>query len=201
MIASSKPRWVTVLIRTEGAKIMTTLAHIAANKSKSTVRASLTAMASAAVLVLSPAAFAHQSQYGTADEAKAMLLKVVAAVKSDQARALDMFNNGKGGFLDRDLRPFCANASDGRFVANARQLLGQDIRTLRDPAGRQFGLAQFAAAQKPEGQLTEVSYLVPNSGAHTTPLPKVSLTTRAGDLVCGVSYYPMAYWTFENPSF
>ena len=185
---------------------MTTFAHVAPNKRKSTVRTSIITMASAAFLVLSPAAFAqHRSQFGTADEAKAMLLKAVAAVNADKAKALDMFNKGEGGFLDRDLYPFCTNASDGKFVAlknpNARQSLGQDIRTLKDSSGKTFGVAQFAAAQKPEGQLTEVSYLVPNSGAHTTPLPKVSFTTRAGDLVCGVGYYPMTtYWTFENPS-
>jgi hypothetical protein len=164
------------------------------------------AAVSAAVFMFSPAAFAqHQSTFGTASEAKAMLLKAVAAVRTDKVKAIDMFNKGEGGFLDRDLYPFCTNASDGTFVAlnnaNARQLLGQDIRTLKDPSGETFGLAQFAAAQKPEGQLTEVSYLVPNSGAHTTPLPRASFTTRAGDLVCGVGYYPITtYWIFENHS-
>ena len=49
----------------------------------------------------------------TADEAKAMLMKAVAAVKADKAKALDMFNKGEGGFLDRDLYVFCANVSDG----------------------------------------------------------------------------------------
>src|SRR5271169_4538359 len=50
------------------------------------------AAASAAVLALTPTAFAQQpSQYGTADEAKAMLLKAVAAVKAGKTKALDMF--------------------------------------------------------------------------------------------------------------
>ena len=101
-----------------------------------------------------------------------------------------------------DLHPFCINSTDGEFVAlnnsNARQWIGQDIRTLKDSNGKPFGQAQFAAAQKPEGQLTEVRYLVPNSGAHTTPVPKVSFTTKAGDVVCGVEYYPITLWTFEN---
>jgi hypothetical protein len=45
-------------------------------------------------------AFAQQpSQYGNADEAKAMLVKAVAAVKSDKIKALDMFAKGEGGFL------------------------------------------------------------------------------------------------------
>ena len=165
----------------------------------SMVHASIITMAS--VLLLSSAAFAQdRSKFGTADHAKATLLKVVAAVTADKAGALDMFNKGEGGFLD--LHPFCANASDGSIIAlnksNARQWIGQDIRTLKDPSGKPFGQAQFAAAQKPEGQLTEVRYLVPNSGAHTTPVPKVSFTTKAGDVVCGVEYYPITLWTFEN---
>ena len=50
----------------------------------------------AAVIALSPAAFAQQTR-GTADEAKAMLIKAIAAVKADKAKALDMFNKGEGG--------------------------------------------------------------------------------------------------------
>jgi hypothetical protein len=30
-----------------------------------------------------------------------MLMKAAAAVKADKAKALDMFNKGEGGFLDR----------------------------------------------------------------------------------------------------
>jgi len=41
------------------------------------------AAASAAVLMASPTAFA-QGQFGTADEAKAMLVKAAAAVKADK---------------------------------------------------------------------------------------------------------------------
>ena len=55
--------------------------------------------------------------YGTSEEAKAMLEKAVAAVKQDKAKALDMFNKGEGGFKDRDLYVFCANASDGIVTA------------------------------------------------------------------------------------
>src|SRR5579864_1961664 len=129
------------------------------------IRTLMFAAVSAAGLLLSPTAFAQQTG-GTADEAKAMLMNAVAAVKADKAKALDMFNKGEGGFLDRDLYPFCFNASDGKIVAlanpNAKQLLGQDTRTLKDPTGKAFGTDIFAAAQKPEGQITEVGpYMFP----------------------------------------
>jgi len=72
--------------------------------------------ASVAILAPSPTAFAEPSG-GTAEEAKAMLTKAVAAVKADKAKALDMFNKGEGGFLDRDLYVFCINLADGTEVA------------------------------------------------------------------------------------
>ena len=41
------------------------------------------------------------ADFGTAEEAKAMLERAVAAVKEDKVKALDMFNNGEGGFKDQ----------------------------------------------------------------------------------------------------
>jgi hypothetical protein len=140
---------------------------------------------------LSGVALAQRAQFGTAEEAKAMLLKAVVAVKADRTKALDMFNKGEGGFLDRDLYPFCFNVSDGKAVAianpNAKQLLGVDVRTNKDPTGKAFGLELYAAAK--EGQITEVSYMFPKPGADTKPVPKVTFVTRVGDLGCGVGYY------------
>jgi hypothetical protein len=151
------------------------------------------AVASATVLALSPIAFAQQTG-GTADEAKAMLMKAVAAVKADKAKALDMFTKGEGGFLDRDLYVFCSTVSDGKIVAlsnpNAKQNIGVDTRTLKDSTGKAFGAELYAGYQKPEGEITEVSYMFPRPGADKTPVQKVSLVTRASDdLGCGVGYY------------
>jgi hypothetical protein len=148
--------------------------------------------ATSALLMFSPAAFA-QGTGGTAEEAKAMLAKAVAAVKEDKTKALDMFNKGEGGFLDRDLYVFCSNVSDGMTVAmgnpNAKQQLGQDGRALKDSTGNAYGLELYAAGQKPEGQITEVSYMREKPGPNKTPVPKVSFVERAGDIYCGVGYY------------
>jgi len=157
------------------------------------IRTFMTAATSIAFLALSPTVFGQQPSHGTADQAKTMLLKAVAAVKKDKTKALNMFNTGEGGFLDRDLYVFCANISDGKIVAqgnpNAKQLLGQDQRTLKDSTGKTFGLDLYAAGNKPEGQITEVTYMFVRPGPDTKPVPKVSLVTRAGDLICGVGYY------------
>ena len=155
-------------------------------------RTFMIAAASAAVIALSPTAFA-QGQ-GTADEAKAMLAKTVAAIKADKAKTLDLINKGEGGFLDRDLYVFCANISDGKTIAlgnpNAKQLLGVDGRTLKDATGKAFGQELNDAYQKPVGQITEVSYMFPRPGPDKTPVAKVSFATRVDDdLGCGVGYY------------
>jgi len=141
------------------------------------------------LVTVSSLAFAQ----GTADEAKAMLAKAVAAVKADKTKALDEFNDGTGGFLVGDLYPFCFNISDGKLVAvanpNAKNLIGTDGRTVKDSTGKLFGVEQLAAAQKPEGELTVTDYLFPKPGTDKTPATKESFTTKVGDLVCGVGYY------------
>ena len=132
-----------------------------------------------------PDAFAQHG--GTAAEAKAMLAKAVAAVKADKDKALEMFKEGQGGFLEGDLYPFCFNVSDGKIVVGqAKQVVGQDIRTLKDPTGKAFGEDIYKAGTR--DKITEVRYMFPRPGSDT-PVPKVSFVTKVGDLGCGVGYY------------
>jgi hypothetical protein len=153
------------------------------------IRTLMIAMASAMVLTLSATAFAQ----GTASEARTMLDKAVVAVKADKAKTLDTINKGEGGFLDRDLYVFCFNIGDGKAVANgstnpaARKTIGVDVRTLKDATGKVFGQDLYDAAK--EGQIAEVSCMFPKPGADMTPVAKISLVTRVGDLGCGVGYY------------
>ena len=94
---------------------------------------------------------------------------------------------------------FCENVSDGsRPVAtgnpNRKQILGVDVRTLKDSHRHRQTLwrrtRHAACHQKPEGEgITEVSYMIPRPGADKTPVAKVTLATRVGDLGCGVGYY------------
>src|SRR5262245_39979505 len=146
-------------------------------------------VAAVTALTLSSSAFAQQHQLGTAQEARAMLDRAVAAVKADKLVALAKFHKGADGLKDRDRYPFWFNLSDGKFVAAIEQLIGTDTRALKDPTGKVFGPELYDAAQKPEGQITEVSYMFPRPGADTRPVAKVTFITKAGDLGCGVGYY------------
>src|SRR5262249_5527015 len=90
-------------------------------------------------LVLLTAGSTRAAQYGTEEEAKAMLDRAVAAVKEDKAKALDMFNKGEDGFKDRDLYVFCANASDGIVTAHPYGNKGKQLREILGKKGYPLG--------------------------------------------------------------
>ena len=84
-------------------------------------------------------------QYGTAEEAKALLEKAVAAIKKDKAKAIDMFNKGESGFKDRDLYVYCANASDGILTAHPT-LKGKHLRDITGKHGAPVGETEMQNA-------------------------------------------------------
>ena len=143
-------------------------------------------MLSAAAIIFALGALA-QSQFGTAAEAKAMLEKAVAALKSDEAGALAKFNSGEGGFRDRDLHVFCYDMTTGNFTAQFNKaLLGTDVRALKQKDGSPLGGKVYGATQA--GTISTVSYEFPKPGT-TDPVPKKSYVTRVGNQGCGVGYY------------
>ena len=125
------------------------------------------------------------AQYGTAEEAKAMLDKAVAAVKADKAKALDMFNKGEGGFKDRDLYVFCANAANGIITAHPTHK-GEQLADIKGKKG--FPLGQEMMKKATEEKVSEVTYWWPRPGSDK-PLEKTSFYTKVGDQICGVGYY------------
>ena len=143
-----------------------------------------TGLATAALVVFGAFA-AHAGEFGTADEAKAMLDKAAAAVKADKAKALAAFIGGTDGFKDRDLYPFCANASDGVFTAHPK-LTGKSLKTLKDKEGKALGEEMLSKAK--EGEVVSVDYKWPRPGSEE-PVQKVSFVTKIGDQVCAVGYY------------
>jgi hypothetical protein len=125
------------------------------------------------------AASVEAAQYGTAEEAKAMLDRAITAIKDNEAKALDMFNKGEGGFKDRDLYVLCANASDGIITASPTSKGGQ----LKD-----FPSGQKVMRTASEGTVSEITYQWPRPGS-IRPLEKHTFYTKVGDQICGVGYY------------
>ncbi len=140
----------------------------------------------ALILVLSTTASVWAAEFGTAEEAKAMLERAVAAVKENKAKALEMFNNGEDGFKDRDLYVWCANASDGIVTAHPYGQRGKQLRDIEGKRGAPFGETVMQNAT--EGTIRETTYWWPRPGSDT-PLEKTAFYTKAGDQICGVGYY------------
>ena len=141
-------------------------------------------MMSAALAVFASSGAWAAGEHGTAEEAKAMLERVVEAVKADAAAALDKFTKGEDGFKDRDLYPFCGGP-DGNFTAHP-SLTGKSLKDLKDKDGKALGEEIYANAS--EGEISEVSYMWPRPGEET-PVNKVAYVTKIGDQVCAVGYY------------
>lgn len=127
---------------------------------------------------------AWAAQYGTPEEAKAMLERAVAELKKDKAKALEEFTKGEAGFKDRDLYPYCIGP-DGKFTAHPK-LVGQSVKDLKDKTGKNIGEMVLAAAK--EGEISEVSYMWPRPN-ETQLRQKVAYVTKVGDQICAVGYY------------
>ena len=129
-------------------------------------------------------------ELGTPDEAKAMLDRAIAALKSDEPGALSKFNDPSDQqFHDHDLYVFCFDASDGKITADSSTgLRGIDIRTLKlkdDPMGqRAYDIVQSA----PQESVRTLDYSFPKPGT-MEPAPKQFLEARVGNQSCGVAYY------------
>jgi Single Cache domain 2 len=139
----------------------------------------------ATVSFMATALSTQAAQYGTAEEAKALLIKAVAAVKEDKAKALEMFSKGEGGFKDRDLYVACSNASDGIVTAHPT-MKGKQLREIFGQKG--YPLGQEMMQKASEGTIREVTYWWPRPGSDK-PLEKTSYYTKVGDQICSVGYY------------
>jgi hypothetical protein len=154
------------------------------------MRKSLFRLGITASMLLWTVASASGQQLGTAEQARAMLDRAVSALKSNEATALNKFNDPNNKqFHERDLYVFCYDMSDGKITAyESPALLNVDIRTLAlkdDPVGKR---AYEALQKAPEGSIITIDYKFPKPGT-AEPVPKQTLETRFGNQGCGVTYY------------
>jgi hypothetical protein len=146
----------------------------------------LAAFAFATLFLMLMASSAIAQSFGSAEQARAMLDRAVAALKSDQVKALREFNDADNKeFHDRDLYVSCFNIADGIFTAAPSAMVGMDIRSFNvgdDPIGQKA----FDAIQgTPEGNVITMDFNFPKAGK---PAVKQSLETRIGDQGCAVSF-------------
>ncbi len=143
-------------------------------------------LALTAFALMISAARAQKADFGTPAEARAMLDKVIAAMKADPAKTLAQISAGEGGFKDRDLYPYCIGP-DGKYVAHPdKSRIGLVYKDVKDKSGKAYGAEVSANAA--EGKIGEVSYVFPRP-SDSAPTPKVGLYTKVGGYICVVGYY------------
>ncbi len=128
----------------------------------------------------------YAQDYGTAEEAKAMLEAAVAALRVDEDAALASFTAGEAPFREKDLYVFCSE--DGITTAHGANPsgVGRNTMPLKDKAGKAFVQEMYAVAT--EGEFKLVDYMWPRPGSEE-PVQKVSYVTKVGSQMCGVGYY------------
>ena len=154
------------------------------------MRKRLAAFALPGLALLWSSAPLSAAQFGTAEDAKAMLHRAVEALNVNVAAALKAFNDEKSKeFRSRDLSIFCFSLPDGNITAYESPLMvGTNVRELKlgkDPLGQR---AYDVVAGAPEGEFVTVDYDFPKPGTKQAAT-KQSLETRVGNQACGVSYF------------
>jgi signal transduction histidine kinase len=92
------------------------------------------------ILIGSLASQIHAAEFGTPEEAVAMVKKAVAyAKRQGREKALEEINNPKGRFVDRDLY-VTAHDLNGKVLANPLipRMVGKNAADLKDVDGKAF---------------------------------------------------------------
>ncbi len=133
------------------------------------------------------------SEFGTPEQARALLERAVVALQKDRTAALDAFSRKDSGFQDRDLYVFCGGP-DGKLSAHPKYK-GAPMRRFKDFAGNAFGEEMYEVAT--EGKFSQVKYLAMRRG-ELHPRRKTSLITKVDDQICGVGYFEDAPASSRN---
>jgi hypothetical protein len=95
------------------------------------------------VVIASSPGLARAGEFGTKDEAKALVEKAVEFLRANgKDKAIAEFNAKPGPFVDRDLYIVMANLSDGIRVAHGfnPKMIGKSLTEFKDVEGKPYGL-------------------------------------------------------------
>lgn len=129
---------------------------------------------------------ANAGEFGTKDEAKAMVEKAAAFLQANgKDKAIAAFSDPKGAFTDRDLYVVLAKLEDGERLAHVNpRLVGKSFVGYRDVDGKSYGDEVMDIARGPGNGWVDYKF--------TNPVTKEigdksSYVLRVGEffLVCG----------------
>ena len=148
-------------------------------------------------LLLPIAVLAHdhsKKTFGTKEEAKELLVRATNLLKVDEIVGLTMMTVQTGGFILKDLYPFCFD--DKLTIVSHPYNLGASMKGLKDINGD--SVTKIIMANAKEGEISEVTYTFGRyvSGDNKLPeeyldssMKKTALYTRVGKYYCMSGYY------------
>ena len=125
-------------------------------------------------------------EFGTKEEAIALLDRAIALVNVDKNRALDLFASGNGGLHQKDLYPFCL--TNRGLLLGHPTLEGLNILNFKDTNGKEVGKEMISVAKY--GEVNEIDFMIARLTTDDKKLyKKTQLVTRVADLICAVGFY------------
>ena len=147
--------------------------------------------------LLSTVTYAHNHEtkdFGTKEEAKELLLRATNLLKADEIVGLTMMTVKSGGFIVKDLYPFCFD--DKLTIVSHPYNLGASMKDLKDINGN--NVSDVIIENSKDGQISEITYTFGRYVLGDNKLPeeylessmkKTALYTRAGKYYCMSGYY------------
>ena len=129
----------------------------------------------------------HATDFGTKEEAENMLERAVNILKLDKSLALELFAEGEGGFIYKDLYTLCYHISSGTMYSHPT-LTG--LSGEKSISGDGVNVADLIVKNATEGKVSSVNVKVPRFTTGDTKIfDKTLLVTKIDDLACAVGYY------------
>ena len=128
----------------------------------------------------------YSVEFGTEEEAKAMLDRAVNLMKFNELFALEQMTEGAGGFKIKDLYPLCVNAK-GILVGHPVNV-GFNLLEFVDSDGKNVGEEFLKVAQ--ENKISKVTYkLARITTEDEKEFEKTALVTKVKKYICAVGFY------------
>ena len=128
----------------------------------------------------------HATDFGTKEESENMLKTAVNILKLDKSLALELFAEGEGGFIYKDLYTLCYNISSGTMYSHPT-LTGL---SREKSVSEGVNVADLIVKNATEGIVTPINVKVPRFTTGDTKIfDKTLLVTKVEDLACAVGFY------------
>ena len=128
----------------------------------------------------------HATDFGTKEEAENMLERAVNILKLDKSLALELFAEGEGGFIYKDLYTLCFHISSGIMYSHPTLTGLSREKSISEGVN----VADLIIKNATEGKVNSVNVKVPRFTTGDTKIfDKTLLVTKVEDLACAVGFY------------